>query len=55
VVHGDDDPLVPPINARWLARRIPDAKLHVVRGAGHLLLIDEPAKVVGRINHFLAS
>jgi pimeloyl-ACP methyl ester carboxylesterase len=54
VVHGDDDPLVPPINGRWLARRIPDAELHVVRGAGHLLLIDEPAKVVGTIDHFLA-
>ena len=42
VVAGDDDPAVPLTNARLLAARIPDARLHVIRGGGHLFLLDEP-------------
>jgi pimeloyl-ACP methyl ester carboxylesterase len=53
VVNGDEDPLVPLINARWLAHRIPDARLHVAHGSGHLLLVDEPATVVTEIETFL--
>ena len=33
-------PIVPPINARILARRIPNAELEIVPDAGHLLLMD---------------
>ena len=40
-------------NARWLAHRIPGGRLQVVRGAGHLLLVDEPARV-DIIDEFLA-
>ena len=32
VLAGDDDPIVPLVNGRMLARLIPDARLHVVRG-----------------------
>jgi poly(3-hydroxyalkanoate) depolymerase len=53
VVAGDEDPLVPLINARILARRIPDARLHVVRGGGHLFLLDETSRVVPVIERFL--
>lgn len=42
VLAGDDDPLVPLPNARYLADAIPRVTLHVMRGAGHLMLIDEP-------------
>jgi beta-galactosidase len=38
VVHGDDDPIVPVLNGRVVACLIPEARLHVVRGGGHLLL-----------------
>jgi pimeloyl-ACP methyl ester carboxylesterase len=31
---------VPPANARILGARIPDATVHVVPDAGHLLLMD---------------
>jgi pimeloyl-ACP methyl ester carboxylesterase len=48
VLSGDDDPVVPVSNARCLARAIPRATLEVVRGAGHLLLIDEP-QTAGRL------
>jgi poly(3-hydroxyalkanoate) depolymerase len=55
VLHGDDDPLVPLANARWMSRRIPDSRLHVLRGAGHLFLVDEPGRVVETIGDFLTA
>jgi poly(3-hydroxyoctanoate) depolymerase len=53
VVGGEDDPAVPLANARLLAKRIPDARLHVVRGGGHLFLLDEPGAAVAEIAAFL--
>lgn len=55
IVHGDDDPLVPLVNARYLARSIPNATLRVIRGAGHLLLFDEAARVGPVIEAFLRA
>jgi pimeloyl-ACP methyl ester carboxylesterase len=53
VVHGDDDPIVPLLNARVLARIIPNSRLHVVAGGGHLLLLDSAAEVLPMITAFL--
>jgi poly(3-hydroxyalkanoate) depolymerase len=53
VIAGDDDPAVPVANARVLAARLPDARLHVIRGGGHLFLLDEPESAVGEISAFL--
>jgi poly(3-hydroxyoctanoate) depolymerase len=53
VVAGEDDPSVPLRNARMLAARLPDARLHVVEGGGHLFLLDEPQNVAGAIGAFL--
>ena len=55
IVAGDEDPSVPLRNARLLAARLPDARLHVVKGGGHLFLLDEPENVVGPIRAFLAE
>jgi len=55
VVHGDADPIVPLLNARVLARLIPGARLHVVPGGGHLLLLDSAAEVVPVVAAFLNS
>ena len=55
VLAGDDDPLVPLANARFLARRIPRARLHVVAGGGHLFLLDQPGDVVDVVADFLAD
>ncbi|UIF84661.1 poly(3-hydroxyalkanoate) depolymerase [Cupriavidus sp. UYPR2.512] len=49
VMHGADDPIVPLVNARILAARIPDAQLHVLDD-GHLFLVtgaEHAARVVG--------
>jgi poly(3-hydroxyoctanoate) depolymerase len=53
VVQGDADPLVATVNARWLARRIPNAELHIVRGGGHLVLFDEAERVAPALEAFL--
>lgn len=53
VVCGDDDPLVPLVNARMLADRIPRATLEVVERAGHLVLWDEPERVAPQIGQFV--
>jgi poly(3-hydroxyalkanoate) depolymerase len=53
VIAGDDDRAIPLVNARLLARRIPDARLHVVKSGGHLFVIDEPASIAGEIAAFL--
>jgi poly(3-hydroxyalkanoate) depolymerase len=53
VVCGDDDPLVPVVNARMLAARIPRATLEVVERAGHLLLWDEPERIAPQIGKFV--
>jgi poly(3-hydroxyoctanoate) depolymerase len=55
VLAGDDDPIVPLLNGRILARRIPDAHLHVVDGGGHLLLLERPAEMAALVTGFLAE
>ncbi len=52
VLGGDDDPIIPLVNARILARLIPQAKLHVYRG-GHLGILTESAVLTPVIETFL--
>jgi poly(3-hydroxyoctanoate) depolymerase len=53
VLSGERDPIVPPRNARILARRIPAAQLELVHGAGHLLLFDQAEHCGAVIADFL--
>jgi poly(3-hydroxyalkanoate) depolymerase len=53
VLAGDNDHAIPLVNAKLLANRIPDARLHVVKGGGHLFLLDEPDSVIDEIHAFL--
>ena len=53
VVSGEDDPAVPVRNGRMLAGRLPDARLHIVAGGGHLFLLDEPENAAPVIRAFL--
>jgi poly(3-hydroxyalkanoate) depolymerase len=54
IVAGDDDPIVPAINAKIMQRGIPDARTHLYRG-GHLALLTEPAQLAPVINGFLVA
>jgi pimeloyl-ACP methyl ester carboxylesterase len=42
VVHGAGDRLIPKANGELIARRIPNAQLHLIPGAGHYYMTDEP-------------
>ncbi len=53
VLTGDDDPIVPVINGRILARIIPNAQLEIIRGAGHLFLLERPAEIATLVADFL--
>lgn len=55
VVTGDDDPLVPPANSVILARRIPRARLLVLPGEGHLLLMDARSTAPEPIRGFVTA
>lgn len=45
VINGDDDPLARPFNARMIARLIPHARLRIVQGGGHHLVLERPDEV----------
>jgi poly(3-hydroxyalkanoate) depolymerase len=53
VLAGDDDPIVPLINGRILARLIPGARLQVIAGGGHLFVLEDPAGIAARVSEFL--
>jgi poly(3-hydroxyoctanoate) depolymerase len=55
VLAGDDDPIVPLINAKILARWIPHARLHVVHGGGHLFLLERPAYMADLVARFVTE
>ena len=55
VLAGDDDPIVPPVNGRILAHRIPNARLHIVHGGGHLFLLERPAEMAALVTRCLAE
>lgn len=54
VMIGDDDPLMRVVNARLLARCLPDAELQVIPGGGHLFSVMRPEMTADRIADFLA-
>jgi poly(3-hydroxyalkanoate) depolymerase len=55
VLAGDDDPIVPSVNGRILAWRIPGARLHVVRGGGHLFLLERPSEMAALVADFVVG
>jgi poly(3-hydroxyalkanoate) depolymerase len=54
VVAGDDDPIIPLMNATILHRGIPRSRLHVYRG-GHLALLTEATELAPVVDAFLAE
>jgi len=54
VLHGEEDQLVPPFNARLLARLLPNAQLHLVPD-GHLALVTSAQEIGPVIEAFRAA
>jgi pimeloyl-ACP methyl ester carboxylesterase len=55
VLAGDDDPLTPVANAKILAHLLPNARLHVIPGEGHLMPLDDTSAAPPLIRDFLAA
>jgi poly(3-hydroxyalkanoate) depolymerase len=54
IMSGDDDPIIPLVNARLMHRLIPDSRLHIYHG-GHLGLVTEAAQLAPVVDGFLAA
>lgn len=55
VMAGSDDPLVPVVNARFLAWMIPNSRLRVIEGGGHLFMLFSIERVAPLIREFLEA
>lgn len=44
VVHGTEDEMLPVANARAIAARIPDARLEILEGVGHMFFWEQPQR-----------
>jgi 3-oxoadipate enol-lactonase len=53
VLTGDEDGVVDPRNSELLGERIPDARLELFPGAGHLFFWERPARFVEVVTEFL--
>ncbi len=53
VLVGDDDPIVPVVNGKILTRVIPHARLEIIRGGGHLFLLERPTEIAALVADFL--
>src|SRR5690606_23082426 len=47
--YGASDAVAPPELGAWLARRMPDARLEVVEGAGHYLLMTHWGEILSAL------
>lgn len=55
LVAGDDDPIIPLVNARMMAALIRRVSTVVVRGGGHLALLTHTDELAPRIHRFLTE
>jgi pimeloyl-ACP methyl ester carboxylesterase len=53
VVHGSEDPLIPPANGEAIARAIPGARLLELPACGHLPMWECPRRLADELLHFL--
>ena len=53
LIWGKEDRLVPPVYADEFARRLPDARIQTVDGAGHAPHLEQPAMVARMLRDFL--
>lgn len=55
VLCGEADLLTPPEHSREIARAVPGARLEIVPGAGHMLTMEQPARVNALLLRWLAG
>lgn len=52
-IHGMADAAVPVEHARFLADRVPEAQLHIIEGADHLMPVSHQEEVVRVVSEFI--
>ncbi|MEU0991720.1 alpha/beta hydrolase [Streptomyces sp. NPDC005953] len=55
LVHGREDVIVPPEGSEWYARRIPNARMHLVPHCGHWAQIEQADRFEALARSFLAG
>lgn len=55
VIHGRDDTVVDARNGELLAKSIPDARLELLPGCGHLAAFEQPVTLAGLVHSFLVE
>jgi pimeloyl-ACP methyl ester carboxylesterase len=55
VLAGDDDPLVPVVNAMMLTHMLPNGRLRVIHDEGHLMAMDPNSLIHPAIREFLTA
>ena len=56
VIHGSEDQMLPASNAEAIGRRIPDARVEIMDGIGHLFFWEEPERSAELVrSHALAG
>lgn len=53
ILMGDDDQIVPLVNGRILEALMPNARLEIIRGGGHLFLVSQADRTIPAIRAFL--
>lgn len=53
ILCGSEDHITPPRYATWLKEGLPDARVMLIPGAGHMLPLERPAEVNAAITEFL--
>ena len=55
VACGEADALTPPEHAQEIAALVPRSRLEIVAGAGHMLTMEQPARVNALLLDWLAA
>lgn len=55
LIHGDHDQVVQPASAVWAAGVRPDWRFEMLRGVGHLPMIERPSEFVGLVADFMSK
>ena len=53
IMAGDKDRIVPAVNAKIIDKFLPNGRIHMVEGGGHLFLVSRAAEVLPKITDFL--
>jgi len=53
LICGSADKMTPPNRSEYLHEQIEDARLHIIEGAGHMVMVEQPDQVANRLNSFI--